>query len=272
MIQINKTRLQITVLISFFWVVSCLQATTFHSILVGDSDDQELKKVVTKDLLHMQAHTQEIFNALQGVECFEQRVYKAEQVNPLLMQELAQLTIERDDIVFFYFSGHGFNTKKHRQTLWPFLYFNHGDIGIDSLQIMEQLLFYRPRLLVFLVDCCNNLLKPRDFPNFLQREAQVGDQVELETSAFFNICHLFQNFEGVIMISSASPGFYSEGTDKKGSCFTNCYLRFFKRFTSSSSPTSWQEILAQVQRKLWKRQRPHYDLLITEIPSSQPTG
>lgn len=272
MIQINKIRLQLTILTICFWVVSCLQATTFHSILVGDSDDQELKKVVRKDLLHMQTHTQEIFHALQGVERLEQRVYRGEQVNPLLMQELAQLPIEPNDIVFFYFSGHGFNTKSHRQILWPFLYFNHGDIGIDTRQIVEQLLFYQPRLLVFFVDCCNNILKPRDFPNFLQREAQVAEQVELDMNAFFNIRHLFQNFEGVIIISSASPGFYSEGTDEKGSCFTNCYLRFFKSFTNSSALTSWQQILGQVQKKLWKRQRPYYDLLITEIPVSQPTG
>ena len=93
MIQIKKIRLKLTILTICFWVVSCLQATTFHSILVGDSDDQELKKVVRKDLLHMQTHTQEIFHALQGVERLEQRVYRGEQVNPLLMQELAQLPI-----------------------------------------------------------------------------------------------------------------------------------------------------------------------------------
>jgi len=262
--KIKRDLLSFLLILTTFFSCQFLEATTFHSILIGDTVDKELKKVIRKDLAHMREHMQEVFNALEGVERFEQNVYVGKRVSVEILDDLRSLDIGTSDIVFLYFSGHGFNTKKNQIENWPFLYFNHGDIGINSYEVLELLAQHQPRLIICFVDCCNNILKPKEFPNFLDRQARQEEFAFTYTSSHSNIRKLFQETEGIVLISSASPGFYSEGTDAKGSCFTNVYIRLFKELTESTEPTSWQEILDRAQEKLWKRQRPYYELLLTE--------
>ncbi len=237
-----------------------LKAATFHSILIGDTDDKELKKVVRKDLLHMEKHIQEVFSALDAVDHLAQNIYVGKRANASIMDELKNLKVETDDIIFLYFSGHGFNTKKNQIENWPFLYFNHGDVGINSYDVVEALIQHQPRLIICFVDCCNNILKPKEFPNFFGSVATQNKVAQKMNP--LNIRQLFQATTGVILISSASPGYYSEGTDEDGSDFTNAYIKFFKRLMAAPQTSTWEDLLSKTQHKLWKRQRPFYELII----------
>jgi len=248
----------------FITLMSCQQAkaATFHSILIGDTDDEILKKVAKKDMLNMSNHMQNICNALDTVEKFQQSTYVGRRVDVTILEDLKNLEIGTDDIVFLYYSGHGFNTKQNQSQIWPYIYFNHGDIGINSPDIVEILMQHQPRLVICFIDCCNNILKPKDFPNFFEKEANIDGLTFAKSNKVKNLRKLFQETHGLILIAGAAPGYYSEGTDRKGSCFTNVYLRIFNDLVKSSENASWEEILSQAQQHLWKRQHPYYELHI----------
>jgi|GEM_PF-6638516 len=247
--------------LSIFYSHLPLDAATFHSILIGDTDDHELKKVIKKDLSHMQNHIAEVFQALDAVEHFNQSIYVGKRTNATILDDLKTLNVGMEDIIFLYFSGHGFNTKKSRIENWPFLYFNHGDCGINAFDIVEILTQHQPRLIICFVDCCNNILKPKEMPILMSRGSKI-ERLPLVNP--LNIRRLFQETKGIILISAAAPGYYSEGTDEKGSCFTNSYIKFFKEKMASHEAFNWEDILSETQNKLWKRQRPYYELMLNE--------
>lgn len=236
-----------------------LESATFHAILIGDSDDQELKKVVVRDLTHMKEHLKEVYLSLDEVNSYSQNIYLGKQVNSTVLDQLASLKIKEEDIVFFYYSGHGFNTKRNKAEKWPYLYFNHGDIGINSRSIVEILLNYQPRLIICFFDCCNNVLKHKDIPMLFQLGHAQQKKLRIKPA---NVRKLFQETKGLVLISSASPDFYSEGTDQNGSFFTNQYIEIFKKNMSSENPSSWDDLLSKTCTILWKRQRPFYELML----------
>ena len=68
-----------------------------------------------------------------------------------------------------------------------------------------------------------------------------------------------------IIVASASPQFYAEGTDQGGSYFTNRFIRFFNIKSSFTNETTWEEILEASKQSLWKSQRPYYDVNLVRI-------
>lgn len=246
-----------------FFTTSSLEAATLHAILVGDTHDDELREVIKKDMKHMEDYLNAVFDSL-NVDDYEQTSYTGRHVNTTFMNDLATWDIQPDDIVFFYFSGHGFYGENSEIGNWPTLYLSKQDIGINQFDIMQALRKHNPRLLICFADCCNNILDEDDeteilHPAIIQKVAR-----QKEFSNALNIQKLFWETKGVIMISSASPSYYAEGTDKKGSCFTNFYIKTFQKATQSNHHPNidWDFILSKSQRALWKRQRPQYQLFL----------
>lgn len=242
-------------LVFIFLLIFKIEASTFHAILIGDTNDHELKKVVAKDILHMETHINRVFDRLD-VDYLEQTIYTGNHVNKNILVDLKNLNVEPDDIIFLYYTGHGFYSDKQNAGTWPYLYLSNDRVGINEYKILEILMEHHPRLIICFADCCNNILNKKRMPEIL---AHTGiDLKKVQT----NIHKLFLEDRGVIMISSAAPGFYAEGTDEKGSFFTNCYLHVFEKAVVSQENINWNEILSEVQKTLWKRQHPQYELLL----------
>lgn len=236
-----------------------LEASTFHTILIGDTRDKELRKVIQKDLKHMEKHLDEVFECLD-VDWYQQVIYTGHDVNSDILQDLKNLNIQPDDIVFFYFSGHGFYTGNSEAECWPTLYFSQEDIGIDQSYIMQVILEQQPRLFICLADCCNNILEEEDeIPEIIATRYKVKSK---KLGKSLSLRKLFLEARGVILISSAAPEYYAEGTNEKGSCFTNHYIKAFNQALQlNSAHISWDCILSKTQQILWKTQRPQYQLM-----------
>ncbi len=236
-----------------------LEAVTFHTILIGDTRDKELRKVIQKDLKHMEKHLDEVFEYLD-VDWHQQLVYTGRDTNSTILQDLKNLHIQPDDIVFFYFSGHGFYTGKSKTECWPTLYFSQEDVGIDQSYIIQLILEQQPRLFICLADCCNNILEEDDdVPEIIAKRFKIEPKREKKSSG---LQKLFLEAKGVVLIASAGPEYYAEGTNEKGSCFTNCYIKTFNQaLQSHPEKVSWDSILSKTQHMLWEAQKPQYQLM-----------
>jgi hypothetical protein len=197
---------------------------------------------------------------------YEQTSYSGRDVNRHLMDDLAAWNIQPDDIVFFYFSGHGFYGENPAIGNWPTLYLSKGDVGINQVDIMQVLSAHNPRLLICFADCCNNILDEDDETEILTfPKVSIQKMVrQKKASAALNTQQLLEKTRGVIMISSASPTYYAEGTDKKGSFFTNRFIKTFQKTVRSTqdSNMNWESILSSTQQALWERQKPQYQLIL----------
>ncbi len=246
----------------FILTISSIEAATLHAILVGDTHDKELHKVIKKDLKHMEAHLDKVFEFLD-VDWYEQTTYSGRDANSRLMDDLAALKIQPDDVIFFYFSGHGFYGENSEIGNWPTLYLSKEDIGINQFDIMQLLHQHNSSLLICLADCCNNILEEDNKPPILSPAIDQKVIRQKGHAIASNIRKLFLDTQGFIMISSASPKYYAEGTDEEGSSFTNCYIKTFQKAVNSNKPeVDWDLILSQSQKALWEEQRPQYQLFL----------
>lgn len=231
-----------------------VEAVTFHAILVGDTRDESLRPVIKKDLRRMEKHVDEVFESLD-VDNLEQVTYTGSDTNATLLQDLEKLNIQHDDIVFFYFSGHGFYVTHAQDHCWPFLYLSRDDAGISEYHVMNALAKHNPRLLICLVDCCNNVLEDDELPQVLIKQKSSKREKKVASCV---INKLFLENRGVILISSAAPGYYAEGTDEEGSDFTAAYIKMMKKVAHQPENASWDFICSGLQIKLGKQQKPQY--------------
>jgi hypothetical protein len=235
-----------------------LQSATLHIILVGDTKDEVLNQVIKKDLKHMDNFIEELFDEMDLDE-LDQITYTGKDTNSSFLYDLAQLKVAPDDVIFFYFSGHGFYAPKENENQWPFLYLSREDSGVSQLHVTQLLLNLNARLTICFADCCNNILSDEEVPDLLIKNMPFQtDGSHRQT----HLTDLFCKARGCILISSASPGFYAEGTDEKGSCFTNRFIKIFNRSLEKEEGISWEFICLKAQQSLWNEQQPQFQIMV----------
>ncbi len=200
-----------------------LPAATLHAILVADTNDYSIGDSNKQDLHNLEnlvkLISQQTGLTLQSVS-LEGEQFSQEQVE----SALNNLTVAKEDVVIFYYSGHG-GRALTKTTRWPSLALNKKATGAASLydfdNIIERLQQKRPRLFLAIADACNNVVPPpkdRGMP-------KVGEYREL-----------FLNYQGHLIFASSKPGQPSVGTTT-GGLFTNAWL------ASLNSETTWERII-----------------------------
>lgn len=255
------SRYLILVIICFY--VSQLQASTFYAILVGDTQDSELKKMIRKDLSLMSKHLEKISGWIPSVNDFKLLTFTRKDLNSSFLKKLGKLEIQPSDIVFFYYSGHGF-FMSHQDNEFSYcnsqyLYFDQSDIGVSFYEVLCTLMIKQPRLTVCLIDCCNDHIKDDEIPLTLHFRARSLKNSRYKPNPE-QIRYLFEENNGLILGFSASRGYCAEGSDEEGSDFTRSYIHYFERMTSSDSEVNWSDILAKTCGKHFNKQHSYYEI------------
>lgn len=150
---------------------------------------------------------------------------------------LAGLEVTSDDVVYFFYSGHGYNPGGRK---WPVLAFTgtvlDDDVSLD--EVVETLEAKSPRLLVVLADCCNNYPEPaaRRWPRWRPRPSDALEH---------NFRALFLQFAGTVIASGSSPGQYSLGAEGVGGLFINMFMNAVVTLGETETDLTWAEALAK---------------------------
>lgn len=185
---------------------------------------------------------------------------------------IEELEVNENDVIFFYFTGHGYRYEDQIQCgALPYLYLTKDkehlyEAGVCLESITEQLKAKAPRLLISLADCCNNIL-PYEEP-IAMNTALVG--------AIYK--KLFLESEGHIIATSSLPGQYSFATNN-GGYFTNSFLEVIRNLASLDSDlseVSWDKVLSQTTAKTIisseSKQKPQYQVNITTVEENAIPG
>lgn len=172
---------------------------------------------------------------------------------------LKNTKIQSNDVVIFYFTGHGFRTE-HSDSLWPMLFLAPSRELFDSTRIIKSLQKTPQRLCVILYDCCNNpsrksmVLVPKNLLQVPKRYISVNSGYR----------KLFLESSGICIASGSVPGEVSWATPK-GGIFTSAFLESLKKETEEEFP-SWDSLFDRTERTCSFFQQPQYVLKLKDKP------
>lgn len=224
-------------------VSSSIHAATMHAIIVGDTQSN-IGNASTIDLGRIKQHLQTVSYytdmELIGRE-YSSFNFRAEKV----MEYIDSLTVDDDDVIVFYYTGHGFRTPS-MDNPWPALFFGFNDDALDIHAIANILAEKNPRFLLVIADCCNNLVEESDAPT-VRKNAMFS--LRKDSKAIHGYRKLFCDFHGVVVASSAEAGEYALCNNAIGGFFTYAYLESEKNEIQNPEPT-WEALLTRAKSAL----------------------
>lgn len=205
----------------------CYAETTFHVIMVADTEDERIGPLVKSDVLLLSTRFDQ--NLPQRQLVF--RTLSKKDFNPTtVMNHIAQRNVDSDDVLIFYYSGHGGYDPKLKEHFFAF-----GGIGLARTEVRKALQQKRPKLAVLISDSCSNPV----IPEYYNSPAEPGPR---QVSLLFH--SLFVEPSGLVDISASSPGETASGTGA-GSYFT---IAFTDSLSNSNRRTSWSQFLSEVRQ------------------------
>ncbi|GAB4333121.1 MAG: hypothetical protein OHK0038_09130 [Flammeovirgaceae bacterium] len=139
-----------------------------------------------------------------------------------LKSVLENIHCEKDDVVFFYYSGHGARAAGD-ESKWPQLSMGmepKTDVQHFPLAFVDEMLAEKkPRFRFLMADCCNKTvggITSKTSRSF----SEVEESMKPSEKAYRE---LFRKLKGKIICTSASPGEYALGNEK-GGIFTMNFL------------------------------------------------
>ena len=195
-----------------------------------------------------------------------------------LESALNNLSCGKDDIVIFYYSGHGGRSPKETQDPFPWM-----QLVVDPYhtpwnasqyyslsQVLKRIEAKQPRLSIVLGDLCNSLsnaIPQKDVP-----EMKGATKISKAPCDFYK--DLFLKVKGSIISSSSRPGETSVAFSD-GGAFTICFTEALQIMVSNNMEPDWETLLEGTKIRTSKvtqgKQNPIYEAQlqkVSDIPST----
>lgn len=226
-------------LILSFYNVCCIEGASLHLFFVGDINprDSEILHIATKrDVAAVRSEVKKIARNID-LELSETCLFGSSVCASEIISKCKKLSVSSEDIVFFYFSGHGYTTPSQAGDPWPNLSCSGDGCGVPLSRIARIIRKLNPRLALMLADCCNTLIAEEDSPLVLK--ATKGTSRRLER----NYKKLFLETKGTIIIAGSKKKQPSLATGS-GSFCTNSFLKSIQeKVCDSTDAINWASVL-----------------------------
>ncbi len=220
-------------------------------LAVGNTNDKEIGLACGKDIDRVVAEFRSI-TSFMGIR-FEAQTITGSAYNKLAVQyAIAKLTPSSNDIVIFYYSGHGFRKPKdnRREPYIDLRTKEDNTYMVNSLNLADiytQVKKKGARLTIVLGDCCNTLVEATnaESPNVIVTPKGFGVRRSLD-----NCRALFLSPRKMSMlIASADAGQKATSNDDLGSFFSYFFINTLDDAVSIYKKNmTWEGILSNAQR------------------------
>lgn len=216
---------------------SSIEGGTIRAIIVGDTSATDLEEGILCDVEKM-SHFLQSASFHCKLDYDDYVILNDAVTSTEIFSILDTLSIESDDVVLFYFSGHGYRTRAKKEW-WPTLYLKNEQAGIDLGDVLSLIRSKQPRLTVVIADCCNNVVY---LPDLL---APIRPFAMKRKMVLFNPYHdLFVNQKGEVIIAAARPGDVGLATNT-GGIFTSSFLESMESLLVDQRPLRWDDLLIE---------------------------
>lgn len=168
---------------------------------MSDTKDKTIGKDCVQDLKNMEMSLSLLADAC-AVQLFKKELMTSDGTltKEAIRAWVKQAPIEEDDVVIFYFSGHGYRDRKSK-TIWPYGQF---DNGVVFSKMIDALFSKKAAFYIVLLDCCNNEQKCIDKSS--EKEIAFDIKAFQKQKIAKGVGKLFLHPYGLIIASAASPG------------------------------------------------------------------
>lgn len=241
--------------VCFLVISSVSYAGEVYAIIIADTTAENIDKAIKEDLKTIRGKVNVIARYIEMP--LKELAFDGDNVKmDIVLPQIEALSFQPDDLVIFFFSGHGYRTNSKGDNPWPNLYFSKEKMGIDYLSIVQKLADKNPRLLLAVADCCNNVMMeqfaPPMYPKF--------HMSSLRSRIKDNYRQLFVESSGVIVVSSSKAGEFSWALEV-GSLYSGVFFESLQHEVSGYDMPSWQTILDRAAYAIQEHQNPQYVIL-----------
>ncbi len=218
-----------------------LFAQKLHLIMVTDNDDKIIGSGCQADFSKIMAEVHTIADAI-GYAITHYNVVGSSFIYENMVNVLDKLSVQPNDIIFFYYSGHGYN-EDQRETNWPSMKFPEGFFPFDMVN--QKLASSSARLVVSMADCCN---KHQGLQAPISEDLKIIETVDENQKK--NYANLFLDSKGVVLVASCKRGQVSYTHPEKGSYFTSSFIESLTYAINYAKDLNWETLLTDAQRRL----------------------
>jgi len=255
---------------AFSAFASNVQAQTLHLVTVGNPAAFSSRTAIV-----------DLRNDVKNVRAFFTERVPASRLRLLDLQDptaaeleaaLAELAVESDDVVVFYFTGRAGNQlDAEGQVFQLFHKKSKTETRLSRRAVRRVLAPKEPRFVVLLTDCCNSFVSPLKTPSvaaqvesaqaFAEAQAPESDGPEKVSPV---VQKLFFESTGRFDVTASQLGQYAfaDAADVRGSIATNAWLSVFKEVdeTLKNDPETeidWRDVsekmIAETEKRFQKK-------------------
>lgn len=221
-----------------------------HFIVVANTDDARIGSSVVKDVTNFYSQIKDV-SVFLNLPLVYTEIKGSKFGKASVETALNNLLPAPNDIVIFYYSGHGYSNEQNASQAYPQFDLRQSrfdDVSVATMNVSEvysRIKAKNARLNLIIADCCNSnlgLLKPEG-KNFAQTAKSL---LTWEKSFCYD---LFMKSKGSILATAAKKGQYAYGNTDLGGYFTSNFITSMEKYLSkfqTASPT-WAQIIAEAQ-------------------------
>jgi hypothetical protein len=227
---------------------------TLHAFLVAETNDYNIG--ARADFPKMQQKMREIAEIV-GLE-LQLHLYEKHLAQPQqLVSDIKNLVCNEQDIVWFYYTGHGFQAYDYGSGQFSGFKMDTTRFTLESVHATLQ--NAKPRLLITMYDACN------------WRNFDFTEEVILAPTQKKTYWALFRQARGSIKVAANTAGYhqYSWGDSQAGGFFTIAFWESLDALSATSENPTWYTLLSktqtrttQIAQQFQKQQVPHYEINI----------
>ena len=236
-----------------------------HAIVFCNTDDPKIGEGCLSD---QERFAEELAVIETAIGCEEDwQVFIGKECNkPNLERALSNLHCSPNDVVFFYYSGHGVHAEADPANGWlPQMCLNYESYDQDKFVpvtfVRDQLASKKARLSIIMTDCCNNEANWVSVKSILSEAKDAPNTSSLDVA---RLKKLFYESQGTVIATSSKRGQYSYGP-KEGGCFSVAFWDEIYRVEQGQGNADWKSVMEETRKRTLRytgnKQEPVFDIV-----------
>ena len=238
------------ILCTCFHVFVKADSVKVHAIVFCNTDDANIGESCQSDQRKFVEELGIIEDAL-GCEVDWMNVYTGKECNkPRLEEAITSLNCSSNDIIFFYYSGHGVHAAADPVDGWlPQMCLNYESYDQDKFvpvtYVRDKLSSKPARLKIIITDCCNDDADWVTVKSIISSEGQFAKADNIDVQ---KLKKLFYDSRGTVIATSSKRGQVSYGP-KTGGCFSTAFWDEIYRIEQGDGNADWKSVLEQTKKR-----------------------
>lgn len=235
-----------------FYIPLKAQNVKIWPIVFCNTDDESIGESCDSDKERFVKELGIIETALgKGCEVDWMNVYTGEECSkPNLESAISGLRCGANDVVIFYYSGHGVHAIADDASGWlPQMCLKYKSYDQDKFvpvtAVRDKLLTKNARLVIILTDCCNNEKEWVTVKGLIDKD---GGSPKLDAINVEYLRKLFYNSKGTVIATSSKRGQTSLGP-KSGGLFSISFWDEIYRIEQGQGTPSWKSLMEATKKR-----------------------